>query len=1122
MRLLVLLLLLPLTLLASWGACLGAWLSTSLCAGRWSAAPPGSCVGWERGTDRDPTPQHPPSAGALFQRGATSYHARVHRPLALVSLLIGCPTPGPHPDSRRHDDSRSTAPETIPDAVDSASCPALLISEVVSANRASLEDGDGDSPDWIELYNASARPIDLSGWSLSDDPEEPETWSFPAMEIEAGGFLIVFASGKGDEGPLGELHTGFAISASGEELLLTCPDGLADAVTVPALDPDIAWGRAQTVHEQTLLGAGDEALLAVDPGDGWTAASFDDSLWESVTLGVGFDGLDSDAEPVEVALGATTEQSSDGYSRTGEQAVDGDLSTFSHTADGDLEPWWQADLGGHWSVSEIRLHNRSGCCPERLYNITVRLLDAEGEQVWASELLNPTAEGQAPADPGSLLQLRPEQPVLASSLRVEKGAVGGAGSSEWLSLAEVEVMAVEASPYADVVSTDLTDRMLGVSARAGLRTPIQLPDHPPDRALLSCRWDDGFGAWLDGALLAEAQRGEDSATEAHDGSRAESVSLDPSRFQGSEGLLALELLNLDKDDDDLLLLPSLTLQWIELGEEAWFPEPSPGAPNGPGWAGIVEEPIAAVQRGFFEHPFTVHLSCPTPGARLIYTTDGSTPSPDNGVAVAPEGADGTAAVEVPIETTTVLRAAAFLEGWGDSAVISHSYLFPEAIIRQPAAPPGLPATWDGIGQGAVSADYEMDPEVVDDPAYREDLLRGLRAIPTLSIAMEPDDLWSEESGIYIHTQQRGDDWERRASIELLETDGSGFHEHCGLRIHGYGWRAHSATKKHSFRLEFSPEYGPSKLEYPLFPDAPAERFDSIVLRSQGSRGWQDFRDPEQAQYLRDAFARDTARDMGKVDGHGRHVHLYLNGLYWGLYQMVERPDAGFGEEYFGGRDEDYDAINRRTTTNEAIDGTLEAYEELLALADQDVTDPAVWEAIQAVLDVDDLIDYMLIHQYTVNRDGPCCFEHNNMRGVRERREGALWRWFVWDMEYSIWEATDDTNIEVDVAGSISHVYARLRLNDAFRARFSERAARHLGPGGALTAEACTARWEARSAEIEDAIVAESARWGDTDREPPYTRDVEWMSERTRLLEEFFPHRSAQLERQLIEAGLMED
>ena len=361
---------------------------------------------------------------------------------------------------------------------------------------------------------------------------------------------------------------------------------------------------------------------------------------------------------------------------------------------------------------------------------------------------------------------------------------------------------------------------------------------------------------------------------------------------------------------------------------------------------------------------------------------------------------------------------------------------------------------------------------------------------------------------------------RSASVEWILPDGTtGFAERCGLRIHGYGWRYHSATKKHSFRLEFSRDYGVPKLEYPLFADAPVDRFDSIVLRAGGSKTWLDFRDPANAQYLHDAFARDTARDMGKTDGHATYVHLYLNGLYWGLYNPVERPEAGFGEEYFGGDDDEYDAINRRTVTNEAVDGTLDAYNELLARADEDLSTDI--SRVEEMLDLDDLIDYMLIHQYMVNRDGPCCAESNNMRGLRRRLDGEQFRFFVWDMEYSLWDATDTTNVSIDVAGSISHVYTRLQDNADFRARYAERARMHLTGTGALTPDAAAARYEARATEIYGALLAESARWGDTYREPPYTRDVEWQAEYDRLMEDFFPNRTAELIDQLTAVGLYE-
>jgi hypothetical protein len=235
---------------------------------------------------------------------------------------------------------------------------------------------------------------------------------------------------------------------------------------------------------------------------------------------------------------------------------------------------------------------------------------------------------------------------------------------------------------------------------------------------------------------------------------------------------------------------------------------------------------------------------------------------------------------------------------------------------------------------------------------------------------------------------------------------------------------------------------------------------------------------------------------------------------------VERPDADLGAERFGGDSEEYDAINRRTSTNEAIDGDLEAYNALLTLADADLSIDANYDAVAAMVDIDDLIDYMLIHQYTVNKDGPEVFSHNNMRGLRRRGEGERFRFFVWDMEYSIWNPGDNYNIEVDVPGSASHVYARLRQSPHFRQRYADRAALHLTGTGALTPGAALARWEARATEIEDAIVAESARWGDAKREPPYTRDIEWQRERQRLVTDFFPRRTDLLIAQLQAAGLM--
>ncbi len=974
-------------------------------------------------------------------------------------------------------------------------------------NLDTLEDGDGDTPDWIELYNPGPDPVALAGWSLAD--ESGETYVFEERTLLGGEYLLVFASDKGADGPEGELHTAFQLNSGGETVTLSRPDGsVAHALTYPALGEDRSWGLAQAVETEVLLQDGSPARLSLTEQEGWAAEDYDDATWTAVTLPVGFDGGATSATPENAALDKTTTQSTDGYGYTGAQAVDGEPGTFSHTGDGDTAPWLLVDLGSDFAISEIDLLNRADCCAERLYNIVVTIEDADGAALWTSETVNPVAEGDTPTSPGSLVELPVDDGVIGQYVRVSKTAVTSY-RSEWMSLAELVVTGTLASPYEAEIETEIA------SAPAWVRAPVDAGE-APTRLTLEVAYDDGFQAYLGGEMVAEANAGDGVATATHDGDTSETFALDPRLLPEGDATLALVALNHPEDSDDLLLGATLTGEVITTGDPAYFADPTPGEPNGAGVKGLLAEPELDPPRGFYEGSTEVTIRAEA-GATLVYTTDGSAPSLDNGTVVEPGDAHTAPEVTLTLTTTALLRAAAFADDWADSEVATHTYLFLDDVIRQPADPEGWPATWDGVSEAAYTADYEMDAEVVD--ADPEAMLEALRAIPTLSIVTDLDHLMGPD-GLYENSAERGEAWERPVSVELILEDGStGFQEDCGLRVHGYGWRYHSSTLKHSFRLEFSRDYGVTKLEYPLFADAPVERFDSVVLRAGGSKTWLDFRDPANAQYLHDAFARDTARDMGKLDGHATYVHLYLNGLYWGLYNPVERPEAGFGEEYLGGDNDEYDAINRRTVTNEAVDGTLEAYNTLLALADEDLSTDAGLAAVEAMLDLDDLIDYMLIHQYTVNRDGPCCFYHNNMRGIRRRADGELFRFFVWDMEYSLWEATDDTNVEIDVDGAISHVYARLRENEDFRARYAERAAMHLTGSGALTPEAAAARYQARADEIYEALLAESARWGDTYRTTPYTRDVEWQEEYDRLMDEFFPYRTEEMIAQLQAAGL---
>jgi len=197
---------------------------------------------------------------------------------------------------------------SIPGLVTAQDTP--VISEFMAINtsrpplsRGELLDVDGQSSDWIEMYNPAETTVNLEGWFLTDDADDLTKWEFPPVAIPAREFLLVFASGKDRSDPDGELHTNFRLSGGGEFLALVEPDGATIAHgfdEYPQQFAGIAYGRTgdaiisvtQTVlipeqAEATVLIPADDAL-----GTAWTGVDFDDSAWLSGTTGIGYDYAD--------------------------------------------------------------------------------------------------------------------------------------------------------------------------------------------------------------------------------------------------------------------------------------------------------------------------------------------------------------------------------------------------------------------------------------------------------------------------------------------------------------------------------------------------------------------------------------------------------------------------------------------------------------------------------------------------------------------------------------------------------------------------------------------------------------------------------------------------------------
>ena len=696
---------------------------------------------------------------------------------------------------------------------------------------------------------------------------------------------------------------------------------------------------------------------------------------------------------------------------------------------------------------------------------------------------------------------------------------------------EIQALAGGATPLGiddlnPLIGTDLAGVMRNQNASAYVRAPFVLAGQPNfDLLPLRMNYNDGFVCWLNGTEVGRRNApapilfdSKATAQLSHDDSRrAEEIDLSSfvNLLHAGTNVLAIQGLNFSASDPDFLVMPELLTGHSQ--PNRFFTTPTPGAANGTGVFGFVGDTHFEPNRGFYSTPIDVRIWTDTPGATLVYTTNNDEPTLANGIV-----ANGTNAV-VHVAMTTVLRAAAFKFDYQPTDVDTHTYIFPASVATQ-RRPTSIPATWpDGS-----ATDFATDARVINNPLPGYDLTNALLDIPSLSLVMPATDLWGAAGGLYANPLL---EIERPASVEMLRADGQpAFHANGGLTLRGSSSENDSLTPKHSFTATFSREYGPSKVDYPVFPDTSVEEFNALVLRGNVLDSWVNSEtafnhliDGElrwyrnRASYVRDQWMRDSQLAQGQPGGHGRFVHLYLNGFYWGLYNLDEHLDDHFAASYLGGSPADYDVIH----DSELKSGNMDAWNQLLSLAGADLSNNANYQRLMGnyangtrnpgfpvLLDVTNLVDYMILHIYAGADDWPW----HNWTVIRQRTaESTGFKCLAWDQEISInslvKQHTDFGQLyaEVDSAASPAYLYARCRANAEFRQFFADRVQRHMFNGGALSISNNISRYDARVTEIDHAIVAESARWGDFYRPAqPYRREVEWLGTNQWMRSTFFP------------------
>lgn len=417
---------------------------------------------------------------------------------------------------------------------------------------------------------------------------------------------------------------------------------------------------------------------------------------------------------------------------------------------------------------------------------------------------------------------------------------------------------------------------------------------------------------------------------------------------------------------------------------AYFLEPTPAASNDtesrPGFAAT---PTLSPAPGFYD---SVNVEVSGEGSLLV-STDGAVPERAGEDYIGP----------IAVDRVTVVRAQALVDGLWPSLVATGTYLvdagLPESTVR------------------------------------------------VISLAVDPPDLWDEETGIYTYgTDYEAwypyfganfwEPWERDAHVEVFDADGTLLvAQDAGIQIAGGYSRAFD---QRNFELLARSGYGPAEFDYPLFRDEDIDSYERLYLRNGGDWCGTQLVDA----VVQGVFRDPSGRRYPSVDAQAYEPALvYLDGEFWGLYELKERLDESYIAAHHG---EDPDALDRvkvgwtHDANWEVEQGTWDAFDALEGLvAARDLADPDAAAEFAAMVDEKNFASALAAQGWIGNTD----FWYNNLRLWKPWREGGKWRWMVYDFGHG-WGSYDYDHLSTTTAGTWKGlpVGAALRSSD-FRVTF---------------------------------------------------------------------------------------
>lgn len=341
--------------------------------------------------------------------------------------------------------------------------------------------------------------------------------------------------------------------------------------------------------------------------------------------------------------------------------------------------------------------------------------------------------------------------------------------------------------------------------------------------------------------------------------------------------------------------------------------------------------------GFFSDSTEVQLLAP--GAAIYFTTDGTEPRP-----IAEHRYSN---LPVSIGETTVIRAIAMMAG-EKSHVFSNTY-------------------------------FMNEPET---------------AFPVVSVSITPDELFDPVRGLF----QRGSNyvdsiwylpganfWSRKeavANFEFYEPDGKmEWSNQVGFRL--FGGMSRMFPQK-SFSIAARGRYGDKRIRHKVFGKGSLKKHKHLILRNSGS----DFG----KSHFRDALMTDLVKKWNLDVQDYRPSHVYINGEYWGIYNLREKINRYFIAAHHGVDKDSIDLVEHRYTRK---NGSTKHYRALLDfLKKNDLSEPSNYAYVEGQMEIDNFIDYQIAQIYFDNQDAG-----GNIRYWRPQTPNGKWRWILYDTDW---------------------------------------------------------------------------------------------------------------------------